>query len=235
MKQFGSLVNYIKTVATKGMPAPQVGMGATLLCYTDRHACTVTKVFEVSKKLYVEVQQDFAVRIDGNGMSECQKYDFKPNPNGSTYTYRWCEKKQRWLKVFFIITMQFPLGIQPALRTNVDYVFILREPYMNNRRRLFENYGSAFPSFEFFCQMMDQCTQNYECIVINNNTQSNKLEDTIFWYKAEVHGEFKMGAPELWRQSEMIARVKEEEEINNYDPRGSMKLRGPAINVQKKY
>ena len=31
----------------------------------------------------------------------------------------------RWLKVFFIITMQFPLGIQPALRTNVDYVFIL--------------------------------------------------------------------------------------------------------------
>jgi len=101
MKQFGSLVNYIKTVATKGMPAPQVGMGATLLCYTDRHACTVTKVFEVNKKLYVEVQQDFAVRIDGNGMSECQKYDFKPNPNGSTYTYRWCEKKQRWLKVFF--------------------------------------------------------------------------------------------------------------------------------------
>ena len=73
----------------------------------------------------------------------------------------------RWLKVFFIITMQFPLGIQPALRTNVDYVFILREPYMNNRRRLFENYGSAFPSFEFFCQMMDQCTQNYECLVIN--------------------------------------------------------------------
>jgi hypothetical protein len=26
-----------------------------------------------------------------------------------------------------------------------------------------------------------------------------------------------MGAPELWRQSEMIARIKEEEEINNYN------------------
>jgi hypothetical protein len=141
----------------------------------------------------------------------------------------------RWLKVFFIITMQFPLGIQPALRTNVDYVFILREPYKNNRQRLFTNYGSAFPSFEFFCQMMDQCTQNYECLVINNNTQSNKMEDTIFWYKADIHGEFKMGAPELWRQSEMLARVKEEEDVNNFDPRANMKLRGPAINVQKKY
>jgi hypothetical protein len=141
----------------------------------------------------------------------------------------------RHLKVFFIITMQFPLGIQPALRTNVDYTFILREPYMNNRRRLFENYGAAFPSFEFFCQMMDQCTQNYECLVINNTTQSNKMEDMIFWYKAEIHGDFKLGAPELWRQSEMMARIKEEEDINQYDPRDMARRRGPTINVRKRF
>jgi hypothetical protein len=141
----------------------------------------------------------------------------------------------RHLKVFFIITMQFPLGIQPALRTNVDYTFILREPYMNNRRRLFENYGAAFPSFEFFCQMMDQCTQNYECLVINNTTQSNKMEDMIFWYKAEIHGDFKLGAPELWRQSEMMARIKEEEDINQYDPRDMTRRRGPTINVRKRF
>ena len=159
------------------------------------------------------------------------------------YDYSWTHDKNikylfmngRWLKVFFIITMQFPLGIQPALRTNVDYVFILREPYMNNRQRLYQNYGSAFPSFEFFCQMMDQCTQNYECLVINNNTQSNKMEDTIFWYKAEIHGEFKMGAPELWRQSEMLAREKDNEDMNQYDPRNAQRLRGPAINVNKRF
>lgn len=107
----------------------------------------------------------------------------------------------RWLKVFFLITMQYPLGIQPALRTNVDYVFILREPYLSNRRRIFENYGSVFPTFEFFCQVMDQCTQNYECLVINNNTQSNKLEDAVFWYKAQIHPDFKLGAKEFWEES----------------------------------
>ena len=67
----------------------------------------------------------------------------------------------RHQKVFFLITMQYPLGIPPILRTNVDYAFIMREPYMSNRKRIFENFGSAFPSFEFFCQIMDQCTQNY--------------------------------------------------------------------------
>ena len=61
------------------------------------------------------------------------------------------------------------------------------------------------------------------------------MEDMIFWYKAEIHGDFKLGAPDLWRQSEMMARIKEEEDINQYDPRANMRLRGPAINVQKRY
>jgi hypothetical protein len=44
-----------------------------------------------------------------------------------------------------------------------------------------------------------------------------------------------MGAPELWRQSEMLARVKEEEDASQFDPRSSQKLKGPAINVNKRF
>jgi hypothetical protein len=139
----------------------------------------------------------------------------------------------RWLKVFFLITMQYPLGIQPALRTNVDYVFILREPYASNRKRIFENYGSAFPSLEFFCQVMDQCTQNYECLVIDNTSQSNKLEDCIFWYKAEFHPDFRIGAPEFWQHSQQHYRHKDEEDVNNYDPNSNRRLKGPPIAIRK--
>ena len=141
----------------------------------------------------------------------------------------------RWIKVLFLITMQFPLGIPPALRTNVDYVFILREPYMNNRRRIYENYGSVFPSLEFFCQVMDQCTQNYECLVVNNNTQSNKLEDAIFWYKATIHPDFKIGADEFWKMSEQHFREKEsKEDDDTYDPSQGRKLKGPEIQINKR-
>jgi hypothetical protein len=56
-----------------------------------------------------------------------------------------------------------------------------------------------FPSFEVFCQVMDQCTENYECLVVNNNAKSNKIEDQVFWYKAEAHNNFTMGAPEFWQ------------------------------------
>ena len=99
----------------------------------------------------------------------------------------------RHWKLMLVITMQYPLGIPPNLRTNIDYVFILREPYISNRKRIYENYAGMFPTFESFCQVMDQCTENYECLVIHNNAKSNKLNDQIFWYKAESHKDFKLG------------------------------------------
>ena len=107
----------------------------------------------------------------------------------------------RHFKILFIITMQYALGIPPNLRTNIDYVFILRENYMSNRKRLYEHYAGMFPNFEMFCQVMDQCTENYECLVIHNNAKSNKLCDQVFWYKAEIHDEVKLGSPEYWKYS----------------------------------
>ncbi len=135
----------------------------------------------------------------------------------------------RHWKVMLVITMQYPLGIPPNLRTNIDYVFILREPYINNRKRIYENYAGMFPTFESFCQVMDQCTENFECLVINNNSKSNKLTDQIFWYKASPHGDFKLGTREFWELSQNIGSDDDEEP---YDPNSARK-KGPKINVKK--
>tara|TARA_Y100000589_G_C27056943_1_gene589728 strand:+ start:258 stop:1061 length:804 start_codon:yes stop_codon:yes gene_type:complete len=104
----------------------------------------------------------------------------------------------RHYKIMFIITMQYALGVPPNLRTNIDYVFVLRENIFQNRKRLYEGYAGMFPTFEIFCQVMDQCTENFECLVINNNAKSNKLEDQVFWYKAMSHPDFQMGARVFW-------------------------------------
>ena len=123
----------------------------------------------------------------------------------------------RHYKTMFIITMQYALGIPPNLRTNVDYVFILRENYVSNRKRLYEHYAGMFPTFEVFCQVMDQCTENYECLVINNNAKSNKLEDQVFWYKADVHDSFIIGAPEFWNHHSSNYDYGQEEEEESFD------------------
>jgi len=137
----------------------------------------------------------------------------------------------RHWKIMLVITMQYPLGIPPTLRTNIDYVFILRENYIANRKRIYENYAGMFPTFESFCQVMDQCTENYECLVINNNSKSNKLHDQVFWYKADNHNDFKLGSKEFW---ELSKNLKDDDDDEPYDP-NKMKKRGagPKISVKK--
>jgi hypothetical protein len=136
----------------------------------------------------------------------------------------------RHWKVMLVITMQYPLGIPPTLRTNIDYVFILRENYIANRKRIYENYAGMFPTFESFCQVMDQCTENYECLVINNNSKSNKLHDQVFWYKADNHGDFRLGSKEFW---ELSKGMKDEDEEEQYDP-NSVKKRGGGQKISVK-
>ena len=137
----------------------------------------------------------------------------------------------RHWKVMLIITMQYPLGIPPTLRTNIDFVFILREPYITNRKRIYENYAGMFPTFESFCQVMDQCTENFECLVINNNSKSNKLQDQVFWYKADAHNDFRLGSKEFW---ELSKQLNDEDEEEQYDPNNVKKRgQGPKIAVKK--
>ena len=137
----------------------------------------------------------------------------------------------RHIDVMTMITMQYPLGITPNLRTNVDFVFILRENVLGNRKRIYENYAGMFPTFEMFCQFMDQCTENYECLVICNGVQSNRLEDQVFWYKASDHPPFKLCDQSLWVNnrpfvSAMLA-------VDDIMSLASKQKKGPSVWVQK--
>lgn len=137
----------------------------------------------------------------------------------------------RHWEILLIITMQYPLGIPPTMRTNIDFVFILRENIIANRKRIYDNYAGMFPTFEAFCQVMDQCTENYECLVIHNNSKSNKLNDQVFYYKADNHNDFRLGSKEFW---ELSKGMPDEDNEEQYDPSKNKKRgAGPRINVKK--
>lgn len=74
-----------------GEPLAKVGDPATLLMYTDTHAGTVVHVSKSGKT--IRVQQDKATRIDNNGMSESQTYDYSRDPEGSVTAYRFSAKR----------------------------------------------------------------------------------------------------------------------------------------------
>lgn len=110
----------------------------------------------------------------------------------------------RHYKLCYIITMQYPLGLPPAFRANIDYTFILRETAPENLRRIYDNFCRANLTFPEFKQVLEECTADRGCLVIDNTSLSNKLEDQVFWYRAEPdehprYNNWRMGTEKLWK------------------------------------
>lgn len=122
----------------------------------------------------------------------------------------------RHYNFLFILTMQYPLGITPELRSNIDYVFVFNEPSVKNRKKIYDDYAGMIPSFDHFCNILDACTQNHECLVIKTSGNSADLREQVFWYKAEAHKNFHVGHPKFWKyhKSNYNEHYEEEDDKN---------------------
>jgi len=127
----------------------------------------------------------------------------------------------RHVGITFLITMQYMLGIPPSLRTNVDYVFICRENKVTMKKKLYDHYAGMFPDYNMFSQVLGECTKDFGCLVIDNVTKSGKLEDQVFWYKADIskHKNFRLCDDSFWISQPRNEIVEEEDrEGYNYNP-----------------
>ena len=138
----------------------------------------------------------------------------------------------RHWNALMIISSQYSIGISSELRTNIDYTFIFRENIYSNRKRLYEQYCGMFNTFDMFCSVMDQVTEDFHCLVIDNHSKSNKLEDQVFWYRAESHPHFRIGPDEIWQYCNQ-KYIEEEEDDNDVNIDAFKKKKGPKLNVKK--
>ena len=146
-------------------------------------------------------------------LTKIQKEDFK-TPDNSVFMVmddcmfdtKWTREKEmrcvfmngRHYRILFLLTMQYCMDLPPALRTNIDYIFVLKENILQNREKIYKNFFGIFPTFDSFNEVLTQCTENYNCLVLDNTSCSNKIEDCVFWYKAKLNRKFRMGSPALW-------------------------------------
>ena len=103
-------------------------------------------------------------------------------------------------QVTSIFTSPYPLKMPAHYYTSIDYVFILRETNKAHQRQLFNMFGGMFDSLEQFTDMLNQCTVNYGCLVIDRTKMSGKLSDVVFWYRApRKERTFYLGSTNLWK------------------------------------
>jgi hypothetical protein len=131
---------------------------------------------------------------------------YKPQITRSS-TMRLLCMNGRHYGILTLITVQYAISLDIALRGNAGYIFICREPIVSYRKKIYESFVGMLPNFHMFERVMDATTQNFECLVVDRTTRSTKPEDNLFWFRAEKEYNFRIGSDRLWQYHRQ-----------NYDP-----------------
>ncbi len=100
-----------------------------------------------------------------------------------------------------ILSFQYVMNAFSEIRSTIDGVFIFNEKSPDNRQKLWKTFGGCVRTLAEFNDLMDQLTDDYTCIYIDLKSLSNKMEDCIFFYKADpdnIPKNWKFGCKEYW-------------------------------------
>ena len=136
----------------------------------------------------------------------------------------------RHWRVTFMLTMQYCMDLPPDLRSNIDYIFVLRENIIQNQEKIYKNFFGIFQHVDTFKEVMNACTEGYDCLVLDNTSRSNKITDCVFWYRAKPERKFKIGSKELWSFHKKNYTSEKKDDI---DQSKLKKSKGPAVSVKK--
>ncbi len=92
----------------------------------------------------------------------------------------------RHWNISVILSTQYLMSLDIACRSNVDYLYVLREMIPRNRQKLYENFFGIFQRKQDFYHILDACTRNYEALVLDNTNPNIEIEKCVFWYRATL-------------------------------------------------
>ena len=76
---------------------------------------------------------------------------------------KWIFDNGRHAQMTFLICLQYPVGIPPKLRCNIQYSFLCRENSIQLQKKYYDLYAGCFPTFEMFQDCFLKCTENRGC------------------------------------------------------------------------
>lgn len=146
------------------------------------------------------------IRSDSKTRYSCLAQDdcMFDNKVMKTETQRYLYLNSRHDNVTLFNTTQYCMLIPSHIRTQVDFIFALRENIMANKKRLYEYFFGMFPTFSEFDKVFSECTKNFGAFVLDKT----KATPTVHWYIANPRTpKFKLGKPVFWKMSQYIDDV----------------------------
>lgn len=135
----------------------------------------------------------------------------------------------RHSNIFTMVTAQWIMDVPPDLRANVDYVIVLRDNIKTNRERVYKYFAGMFDNFAVFDDVMKQCTSGRDAMVIDCNSSSYDVRESVYFYRATPELKYRLCDQVYWDYSARQAEGADEFDDNDEDaPR-------PDVRVKKRY
>lgn len=107
------------------------------------------------------------------------------------------------------INSQAVVDFEAQLRSSISYAFIFGNDNVDEREKLYKNFGGVCGSAQDFYKILDEVTaEPFTCLVIKLISESSKFEDRVFYYttddpdkftdKGAESGIFRFGCDEVW-------------------------------------
>ena len=103
----------------------------------------------------------------------------------------------RHINVMLVVVTQFINYLTPAMRGNVDTLFLLRDNNTNAIKNYYQGFGGIFPKQADFTKVFHVLTQDY-CAMVITKSRSTRVEDSVFWYRAALRSPFNTGDQKFW-------------------------------------
>ena len=212
------------------------------LIYYRKHLYPVAKIFIGSEDDYAELKEIFHplfVHYGGNFEAEltafvkrCQTQALKYPPGAmERRAILWFDdlsddnsvwktpniiklvKKSRHWDLLALWCTQACKDFPPSFRTNVAYVVIGRTSNEEERKKLYAFAGVCGNQRKFF-DLMDQVVEKFHFLVIKQRSDSNSMEDCVFWYKTKPLAKWSFGSREYRRWGEARYNEKYVDEVD---------------------
>jgi len=120
---------------------------------------------------------------------------------------------QHWPQCF-LLGLHVPSDSAMDIRTSTSYVAIGRQPEPALRKRLYDCFGGTCGTFARFNALMDELTSDHTFLIIKKRSDSNNIEDCVFYYTTHKElPKYKFGCKEYRQHND-------ERYDSNYDESG---------------
>lgn len=113
----------------------------------------------------------------------------------------------RQYNITFMNCMQYCLDMPPSIRSQIDYVIVMKENVKVNKEKLHKYFFGVFPSLADFSRTMDRVTENFGALVLDNTSPESQIDKCVYWYRGREEEDipaFKLCSPVVWALSNNI-------------------------------